>query len=358
MNQNPQTVDVVIMAGGTGGHIFPGLAVANRLREQGLFVAWLGAHGLETKLVPKHDIELYSLSIKGLRGNGLKGWLTLPKKLLSAVSEAKAILTKLQPKCVIGFGGFASGPGGIAAKMLNIPLIIHEQNAVPGLTNRWLAKVSTHVLTGFPLPEWVSSQYVGNPVRDELFNLPSPKERFNDRSDELKILVVGGSQGSRFVNTIVPKIVAGTSRTTLVWHQTGEKLFSEAEKGWADVNIQPYHLAPFIENMAEAYAWADIIICRAGALTLAELTAVGLGSILIPLPTAVDDHQTKNAEFLVKSDAAYCINEKQFDQKAIVEILNDLTLERRLEMAENAHNNAKPNTVAEIVSTIETTFGR
>ena len=358
MNQNPQTVDVVIMAGGTGGHIFPGLAVANRLREQGLSVAWLGAHGLETKLVPKHDIDLYSLSIKGLRGNGLKGWLTLPQKLLSAVSEAKAILKKLQPKCVIGFGGFASGPGGIAAKILNIPLIIHEQNAVPGLTNRWLAKVSTHVLTGFPLLEWANSQYVGNPVRDELFKLPSPKERFNDRTDELRILVVGGSQGSRFVNTIVPKIVSGTSRKTLVWHQTGEKLFSEAEKSWADVNIQPYRLAPFIDNMAEAYAWADIIICRAGALTLAELTAVGLGSILIPLPTAVDDHQTKNAEFLVKSQAAYGINEKQFNQTEIVEILNCLTLERRLEMAENAYNNAKPNTVAEIVSTIETTFGR
>lgn len=358
MNQNPQTVDVVIMAGGTGGHIFPGLAVANRLREQGLSIAWLGAHGLETKLVPRNDIDLYSLSIKGLRGNGLKGWLTLPKKLLNAVSEAKAILKKLQPKCVIGFGGFASGPGGIAAKMLNIPLIIHEQNAVPGLTNRWLAKVSTHVLTGFPLSEWANSQYVGNPVRDELFKLASPKERFADRTDELRILVVGGSQGSRFVNTIVPKIVSGTSRKTLVWHQTGEKLFFEAEQSWVDVNIQPYRLAPFIDNMAEAYAWADIIICRAGALTLAELTVVGLGSILIPLPTAVDDHQTKNAEFLVKSQAAYGINEKQFNQTEIVEILNGLTLERRLEMAENAYNNAKPNTVAEIVSTIETTFGR
>lgn len=358
MMQNPQTVDVVIMAGGTGGHIFPGLAVASRLRAQGLSVAWLGAHGLETQLVPKHDIELYSLSIKGLRGNGLKGWLTLPKKLLSAVSEAKTILKRLQPKCVIGFGGFASGPGGIAAKILKIPLIVHEQNAVPGLTNRWLSKVSAQVLTGFPLPKWAHSQYVGNPVRDELFALPSPKDRLNGRSDELRILVVGGSQGSRFVNTIVPKIVAGTVRSIVVWHQTGEKLFSEAEKSWHDVNIQPYRLAPFIDNMAEAYAWADIIICRAGALTLAELTAVGLGSILIPLPTAVDDHQTKNAEFLVKSDAAYCINEKQFDLREVVEILNDLTLERRLEMAENARHNAKPNTVAEIVSTIETTFGR
>ncbi|GAA5098611.1 undecaprenyldiphospho-muramoylpentapeptide beta-N-acetylglucosaminyltransferase [Wohlfahrtiimonas larvae] len=357
MNQKLQTVDVVIMAGGTGGHIFPGLAVAQRLREQGLSVAWLGAHGLETKLVPNHKIALYSLSIKGLRGNGLKGWFTLPKKLLNAVSEAKVILTQLQPKCVIGFGGFASGPGGIAAKMLKIPLIIHEQNAVPGLTNRWLSKVSTHVLTGFPLSEWAHSQYVGNPVRDELFKLPSPKERLSDRSDELRVLVVGGSQGSRFVNTIVPKIISDSSRKTLVWHQTGDKLYSEAEKSWADVNVQPYRLAPFIDDMAKAYAWADVIICRAGALTLAELTAVGLGSILIPLPTAVDDHQTKNAEFLVKSDAAYCIDEKQFDQKEVVKILDNLTLERCLEMAENAHYNAKPHTVAEIVNTIETTFG-
>lgn len=358
MNQNLQTVDVVIMAGGTGGHIFPGLAVANRLREQGLSVAWLGAHGLETKLVPNHEIDLYSLSIKGLRGNGIKGWLTLPKKLLNAVFEAKAILKKLQPKCVIGFGGFASGPGGIAAKMLKIPLIIHEQNAVPGLTNRWLAKVSTYVLTGFPLSHWANSQYVGNPVRDALFQLPEPKVRFAERRDELRILVVGGSQGSRFVNTIVPKIVMGSSRAIQVWHQTGEKLFSEAEASWSNVNIQPYCLAPFIDNMSEAYEWADIIICRAGALTLAELTAVGLGSILIPLPTAVDDHQRKNAEFLVKSHAAYCIDEKQFDQKEIVKILDDLTLERCLEMAENARNNAKPNTVTEIVQTIESTFRR
>lgn len=358
MSQNLSKVDVVIMAGGTGGHIFPGLAVANRLRSQGLTVAWLGAHGLEAKLVPAHEIDLYALSIKGLRGNGLKGWLTLPQKLWGAVSEAKNILQKLQPKCVIGFGGFASGPGGIAAKMLKIPLIVHEQNAVPGLTNRWLAKISQHVLTGFPLPEWANSEYVGNPVRDELFQLPLPKERFANRSDELRILVIGGSQGSRFINTIVPKVVAGAERQILVWHQAGEKLLSEAEESWANVGIKPYRLAPFIDNMADAYQWADIIICRAGALTLAELTAVGLGSILIPLPTAVDDHQRKNAQFLVDSDAAHCIEEKSFDEKSVSALLDRLTLERCLKMAENAHHNAKPKSVAEIVSTIETTFGR
>lgn len=358
MSQKLQKVDVVIMAGGTGGHIFPGLAVANRLRAQGLSVAWLGANGLETKLVPKHDIQLYSLSIKGLRGNGLKGWLQLPQKMFKAVFEAKTILKALEPKCIIGFGGFASGPGGIAAKLLKIPLVIHEQNAVPGMTNRYLAKISQHVLTGFPLPDWANSQYVGNPVRDELFQVASPKDRFKDRNDELRVLVIGGSQGSRFVNTLVPQLIAKTDQKSLVWHQTGEKLFSEAEKSWADVGIQPYRLAPFIENMAEAYEWADIIICRAGALTLAELTAVGLGSILIPLPTAVDDHQNKNADFLVKIDAAYRVDEKNYDQKDLVEILNHLTLERCLEMAENARLNAKPKSVEEIVQAIETTFGR
>lgn len=356
MNQNLKKVDVVIMAGGTGGHIFPGLAVANRLRDEGLSVAWLGAHGLETKLVPNHNIDLYSLSIKGLRGNGLKGWLQLPQRMFTAVREAKAILQQLQPKCVIGFGGFASGPGGIAARLLKIPLIIHEQNAVPGMTNKCLAKISHKVLTGFPLPEWAHSRYVGNPVRDELFQIPEPQVRFSNRTDELRILVIGGSQGSRFVNTIVPVVVKGTERTTKVWHQTGEKLFKEAEQSWSDVNIDPYRLAPFIENMAEAYEWADIIICRAGALTLAELTAVGLGSILIPLPTAVDDHQRKNAEFLVKSDAAYCIDEKTFDKNTVIEILNGLTLERRLEMAQNAHQNAKPKTVQEIAEIIQATF--
>lgn len=358
MNQNLQKTDVVIMAGGTGGHIFPGLAVANRLREQELSVAWLGAHGLETKLVPKHNIELYSLSITGLRGNGLKGWLQLPQKMLRAVIEAKAILRKLEPKCIVGFGGFASGPGGIAARLLNIPLVIHEQNAVPGMTNRCLAKISQYVLTGFPLSKWANSQYVGNPVRDELFQLASPKERFENRTEALRVLIVGGSQGSRFINTLIPQLVASTDREVLVWHQTGEKLFGEAEKSWADVEILPYKLAPFIENMAKAYEWADIIICRAGALTLAELTAVGLGSILIPLPTAVDDHQNKNADFLVNSDAAYRIDEKSYDQTDLIEILNNLTLERCLEMAENARLNAKPKSIEEIVQTVEKTFER
>lgn len=358
MNQKPQTVDVVIMAGGTGGHIFPGLAIAQRLKEQGMSVAWLGAHGLETKLVPNKGIDLYSLSIKGLRGNGIKGWLLLPYKLSKAVAEAKRILKTLQPKCVIGFGGFASGPGGIAAKFLGIPVIIHEQNAVPGMTNRLLAKVSDKVLTGFPLPEWGNSQYVGNPVRDELFHLPTPAERFSQPSDEFHVLIIGGSQGSRFINTIIPPVIAKSTSKIQVWHQTGEKLFEESSQSWSQVNHQPYRLAPFIENMAEAYEWADIILCRAGALTLAELTAVGLGSVLIPLPTAVDDHQRKNAEFLVNSDAAYCINERSYDHDALVQILNDLTLERCLKMAENARNNAKPNAVDEIVETIVSAFGR
>lgn len=358
MDQNNRTVDVVIMAGGTGGHIFPGLAIADRLREKGLSVAWLGAYGLETTLVPKNNIELFSLSIKGLRGNGIKGWLTLPSSLWRAVSEAKTIFKKLEPKCIIGFGGFASGPGGIAAKLLKIPLVIHEQNSIAGLTNRCLAKISDQVLTGFPLAHWAKSQYVGNPVRNALFQLPSPKERFEGQTNTLKILVVGGSQGSRFLNNSVPKVVAGSNRSISVWHQAGNKLFEEAEKSWNDVSIRPYRIAPFIEDMAEAYSWANIIICRAGALTLAELTAVGLGSILVPLSTAVDDHQTHNAEFLVKSDAAYMIDEKSFDSEKVINLLNDLGLDRVLEMAENASENSKPNAVEEITQTILTLINR
>ncbi|KZX36786.1 undecaprenyldiphospho-muramoylpentapeptide beta-N-acetylglucosaminyltransferase [Wohlfahrtiimonas chitiniclastica] len=357
MKQTAKQVDVVIMAGGTGGHIFPGLAVAEKLRAQGYSVAWLGAHGLETTLVPKHNIELYSLSIKGLRGNGLKGWLMLPFKMLKAVREAKAILKMLSPKCVIGFGGFASGPGGLAANALKIPLMIHEQNAVPGMTNRYLAKMSQHVMTGFPLPQWANSQYVGNPVREALFQLPNIQTRFAGHdANELRVLVVGGSQGSRFLNTIVPTVIAGSKRNIAVWHQTGQKLFDEANASWATTGVTPFRIAPFIEDMGEAYAWADIIICRAGALTLAELTAVGLGSILIPLPTAVDDHQRKNAAFLVQSDAAYCIDEKTFDAQQMITILDGITLERAQEMAENAHKNAKPKAVEEIAEAIERTF--
>ncbi len=342
------------MAGGTGGHVFPGLAVADAFRSKGFNIHWMGAHGIEKKLVPSHDIPLFSLSIQGLRGKGIVGWFKLPFNLWRAVREAMQFLKRIQPCCVIGFGGFASGPGGIAAKLLRIPLFIHEQNAAAGLTNKMLSHISKIVFTGFPLPQIKHAQYVGNPVRSSLWKIPSPTERIKtDESNRpLKLLVIGGSQGARALNRLIPNIAHAINRPLEIWHQTGDKLYEDAKYSWDAVNEVPYKLAPFIENMDEAYTWADLIICRAGALTLAELTAVGLGSILIPFPYAVDDHQTKNAAYLKEAGAAYLFLEQTLALDDIVDIIEKLSFDQCLEMANHAKQIAKPNTVEEIVTAI------
>lgn len=348
-----QKKSIVIMAGGTGGHIFPGLAVGKALEKKGYSIYWLGANGLELDLVPKYNFPLYSLSIKGLRGNGLKGWLSLPFKLSSAVRDARQFLKKVKPECVIGFGGFAAAPGGVAAKMLGIPVIIHEQNAVPGLVNKVLSRLSKKNLAAFNalLP---NAEVVGNPIREDLLNIPPFQERYRARGDSpIRILVVGGSQGARILNQLMQSFAATQMVTEFeVWHQTG-KAFYEAHKDDACFSHENYRLMPFIDDMVSAYAWADLVICRAGALTVSEILAVNVASCFIPFAKAVDDHQTKNAKALKDIGAAYLYSEEEISLSVLEALLRDFTREKAISMAEKTEILAKPEATQLIVSAVE-----
>ncbi|MGH8076164.1 MAG: undecaprenyldiphospho-muramoylpentapeptide beta-N-acetylglucosaminyltransferase [Lysobacter sp.] len=301
---------VMILAGGTGGHIFPGLAVASALRDLNVPVLWLGADGgMETRLVPQHGISIDTIAVRGVRGKGLVTLLGAPFKVLSALRAARQILRERQPRAVISFGGFAAGPGGLAARLAGVPLIVHEQNRAPGMTNRVLAKLAGRVLTGFPdsFPG-ADEEVVGNPVRAEITAIAPPDQRFAGREGPLRLLVLGGSQGARALNRAVPKALAALRGVIgyEVRHQSGEKLRDDAFDAYADAGITA-SIEPFIADMAAAYAWADIVVCRAGALTLAEVCAAGVGSVLVPFPQAVDDHQTKNARYLVDRGAAHLL---------------------------------------------------
>lgn len=296
---------VMILAGGTGGHIFPGLAVAKALRARGVEVVWLGAEGgMETRLVPPHGIAIDTIAVRGMRGKGVATLLAAPAKLLASVRAARRVLAQRRPAAVISFGGFAAGPGGLAARLAGVPLVVHEQNRAPGLTNRVLARMAARVLTGFP-DTFAAEEVVGNPVREEIAATAPPEQRFQGRGGPLRMLVLGGSQGARALNNDVPRALAMLRRVVTfdVRHQSGPAMHEEATRAYADAGIQA-SVEPFIADMAAAYAWADLVVCRAGALTLAELCAVGVGSVLVPFPAAVDDHQTKNAQYLLARGAA------------------------------------------------------
>lgn len=347
---------VVILAGGTGGHIFPGLSVAAALKGRGVPVHWIGSEGgMETRLVPPQGIAIDTLSVRGIRGKGLSTQLAAPLRLWRAVAEARRVLARLRPRAVVAFGGFAAGPGGLAARMMGLPLVVHEQNRAPGLTNRVLARFARDLLVGFPgaFPGR-DEQWVGNPVRDVIAAVPGPDVRFEGREGPLRLLVLGGSQGARALNQAVPRAVAslpGSIRCT-VRHQSGEKLHEEAVTAYRDAGVEA-RVEPFIGDMAEAYAWADLVICRAGALTLAELCAVGVGSFLVPFPQAVDDHQTKNAEYLRARGAAMVLEQGPTLHErlsAFIEILNERV--DLLELARAARAMARPDAaerVADIV---------
>ncbi|MBP6103479.1 MAG: undecaprenyldiphospho-muramoylpentapeptide beta-N-acetylglucosaminyltransferase [Gammaproteobacteria bacterium] len=316
------------MAGGTGGHIFPGLALADYLQEKGWTVAWLGTtKGLEAELIPKAGLTLHTISIEGLRGKGWAAWLRAPLKLLIALGQALKILHRLKPRLVVGMGGFVSGPGGLAAWFLGIPLVIHEQNAVAGTTNRCLAPFSAKVLEGFPrsFKSAVKALYTGNPVRQAFLACIHPTQRFEQREGPLKLLIVGGSRGARVLNHCCPKALAilPVNKRPLIWHQTGRLAETSTLLAYKQAGVVA-RVDPFIDDMAAAYAWADIVLCRAGALTVAELAAVGVASILVPFPFAVDDHQRYNACFLEAAGAARLINESDLSPEHLVKVLGDL----------------------------------
>lgn len=347
---------VMILAGGTGGHIFPGLAVAQVLRSRGMQVCWLGADGgMETRLVPQHAIAIDTIAVEGLRGKGLLTLLTAPVRVLAAIKHAAQVLRQRMPSAVVSFGGYAAGPGGLAARMAGIPLLVHEQNRAPGLTNRVLSHFAQRVLTGFPKTFGTArEQLVGNPVRADIAAVPPPAQRLGARTGPMHVLVLGGSQGARALNVGVPQALRILADPNIVVrHQCGEKMLDEARTAYADAGIKA-SVEPFIADMAAAYAWADSVICRAGALTLAELCAAGVGSVLVPFPHAVDDHQTRNANYLVDAGAALLLPQSDDLPMQLAAVLRDLSKDpaRRLRMAEAARALALPDAAQHVADAV------
>ncbi|MDX1606098.1 MAG: undecaprenyldiphospho-muramoylpentapeptide beta-N-acetylglucosaminyltransferase [Candidatus Competibacterales bacterium] len=343
---------VLIAAGGTGGHVFPALAVAECLRDRAVPVVWLGtARGLEGQLVPKSGFALETIRVSGLRGTGLKRFMLAPPMLLRALLQAVAVLRRQRPRLVLGMGGFASGPGGIAARCLGIPLVIHEQNAIAGLTNRWLARLARRVLQAFPGTFAVGRQpeTVGNPVRAGIAALPPPRERFAIRKGPARLLVLGGSQGARALNQIVPVALARLAERPEVRHQAGGKMLDEATRAYREAGVSA-RLEPFIDDMAEAYDWADLVLCRAGALTVSELAAAGVGALLVPFPHAVDDHQTANGRHLAEVGAARLLSQDRLTPERLADELQVLLGDRPalLAMAEAARSRARTDAATRV----------
>lgn len=325
---------VIIMAGGTGGHIYPGLAVAEALRSAGVAVTWLGADGgMELDKVPAAGIEIDSIPIRGLRGKGLGGWLMMPARLGRAVGAARGVLKDRRPDCAVSFGGYVAGPGGLAAWLDGTPLVVHEQNRIPGLTNKSLAKVAKTVLQAFEgaLP---GARTVGNPVRAEVADLPEPDVRWAERAGPGRLLITGGSQGARALNQMLPEALAQLpqARRPHVRHQAGGAAAEETRRRYAELGVMA-EVSAFIDDMAAAYGWADLVVCRSGALTISELAAAGVGAMLIPFPHAVDDHQTANAKVLVSVDAALLVSEGDLDAKDLATHLDELLSDRARTLA-------------------------
>lgn len=331
---------VLVMAGGTGGHVFPGLAVAAALRNRNIPVVWLGSEGgMEQTLVPKHDIAFEAIRVSGLRGKGWKRKLRLPLDLGRAFWQARAVLKRLRPRSVLSLGGYAAGPGGLAAWWLHRPLLVHEQNRIPGLTNRVLARLAQRVFTGFPDAFPGRGQWVGNPVRAAIAAVPPPAERLAGRDGHLRVLVIGGSQGAAALNRLLPQTLAQmpAAERPEIWHQCGARMIDDAKLGYRKAQVDG-RIEPFIDDMAAAYAWADLVICRAGALTLAELTAAGVAALLVPYPHAVDDHQTANARWLSDAGAAELLPESSLTSDLLLARLQHYNAHRGelLHMAEQA----------------------
>jgi UDP-N-acetylglucosamine--N-acetylmuramyl-(pentapeptide) pyrophosphoryl-undecaprenol N-acetylglucosamine transferase len=346
-NQRNHQPRILIMAGGTGGHVFPALAVANKLRAQGVDIAWLGTQrGLESRVVPAANIPLYTIPISGLRGKGVLGWLLAPFRISYAILVAMGIVHKLKPGAVLGMGGFVAGPGGMASWLLRRPLLVHEQNAIAGLTNKLLARFADTVMEAFPaaFSERFAPVQTGNPVREDIAALASPEQRLADRSGAIRVLVVGGSLGAQALNQSVPAAIEklDTQQRPEVWHQTGKPMLEQTRADYASKAI-PARVDAFIDGMAEAYAWADVVICRAGALTIAELAAAGVASILVPYPHAVDDHQTANARFLEQGGAAVLLPQDKLGASVLADLLQDLMHNRNrlLNMATAARQQAR-----------------
>lgn len=339
---------LLVMAGGTGGHVFPALATADLLREQGVHVEWLGTdRGIEARVVPAADIRLNTIPVAGLRGKGLLKVLTAPYNLIKALLAARAVLKRVKPDAVLGMGGFASGPGGLAAWLMGIPVVIHEQNAVPGMTNKVLARTATRVLQAFPgaFAGCEVQDTIGNPVRGPILELPDPMQRMEGRTGPIRLLVVGGSLGAQAINQRVPEALAqlAIDQRPVVWHQAGPTHLNATQTLYQSLAVDA-QIVPFIEKMDEAFAWADLVICRSGALTVSELAIAGVASVLVPFPFAVDDHQTANAQFLAQSGAAVLVQQHDLTLERLLQLFEQLNERGQLlDMANLARKQGKPD---------------
>lgn len=344
----------LMMAGGTGGHIFPALAVANELKARGATVAWLGTEqGMEARIVAAADIPLYPITIKGFRGKGVMQKLLAPFLLCRAVFQAMIVIRQFKPSVIIGFGGFVAAPGGIASRLLGKPLVIHEQNSVAGSSNRLLAKMATKKLAGFP-NALEGAMHIGNPIRTDIAEV---KHDFDVVSVmPLRVLIMGGSLGAKAINDVVPLAISAInpSKRPQVWHQTGRDKKAPVTQAYAEQQLT-VRVDEFIHDVAEAYAWADILICRAGALTVSEVAAAGVPAIFIPLPSAIDNHQYFNAKWLADSDAGILLEQKELTAESLKAILNDLSdhREKLKAMHKQLKNLALPNAANQVANQCE-----
>ncbi len=342
---------LMVMAGGTGGHVFPALAVAHRLIEIGWQVRWLGTSDrMEADLVPKHGIEIDFISISGLKGKGLKALFMSPYKIIKATLQARKILKQYQPDVVLGMGGYVSGPGGLAAWLCGIPVIVHEQNGVAGLTNKALSCIATRVLQAFP-GAFKKADIVGNPVRNDVLTLPAPKQRLTSRHGPLHILVMGGSQGARILNQTLPAVIAQLGEQATVWHQVGKGAVANVEQHYQELGVVDYKVTEFIDDISLAYQWADLVICRSGALTVSELTAAGLAAIFIPFMHK-DRQQYWNAYPIVQAGAAIIIEQPTLTINGLVQIIKKLDRVSLIDMAEKAKAKAIIDATERVASVI------
>jgi UDP-N-acetylglucosamine--N-acetylmuramyl-(pentapeptide) pyrophosphoryl-undecaprenol N-acetylglucosamine transferase len=360
---NARSKHFLIMAGGTGGHVVPGLSVAKELIARGHSVSWMGTEtGIEAELVPKAGIEIDYIKISGVRGKGVAGLLSAPFKILMAIKQALGILKQRQPKAVLGMGGFAAGPGGVAAKLMSVPLVIHEQNAKAGTTNKILSKMANKVLQAFPnaFAEDIAT-VVGNPVRAEL--CLEAKSQQGLENEKTNILVLGGSLGALAINEAMPTLFAELTENIAIWHQAGKRHIEAVEKAYTEklaANEKAdggcdYRVAAFIDDMSEAYRWADLVICRAGAMTVSELACASKPAIFIPFPFAIDDHQTANAQWMVDAGAAILLPQQNMNTEKLKDLLKPLLADKsQLEkMAKAAQNIRITDAAAHVANVCE-----
>jgi UDP-N-acetylglucosamine--N-acetylmuramyl-(pentapeptide) pyrophosphoryl-undecaprenol N-acetylglucosamine transferase len=333
---------LLVMAGGTGGHVFPGVAVAKQLQAQGWEVRWLGtADRMEAELVPKHGIEIDFIKVKGLRGQGLAKLIKAPFQIVQAIRQARQHIKRWQPDVVLGMGGYVSGPGGVAAWLSGIPVVLHEQNAVAGLTNQWLSKIARKVFQAFP-GAFADAAVVGNPVREDVLALPAPQERLAERKEAIRILVMGGSQGARILNTTLPQVMAKLGDGYTIRHQAGKNNRASVEADYRAAGVTAFEVTEFIDDVAGAYAWADLLVCRSGALTVSEVSAAGVGAVFIPFMHK-DRQQALNADHLVECGAARMIEQPDLSAAHLADTIAAMDRNELLAMAEKARQASMPD---------------